>query len=254
MHSTRSVGTACVVTTALFVCTTTPIVAADAAEPLVAASPTRAQHTLTVVGVGREHATPDRVDLRIAVEQTAPNAQTASQQAAKIATQVIDALRKIVGDGGRVDTAVYQLTPVYRSDNRTPARERVPEIVAYTAANQLTVQTRRLDAVGALIDAAIGAGAARVDSLSFTVADPAPVQAAALRAAGADAAAQAAAVAASLHVTLKGVIEATTEPMQQPIPQRFQPMMRAEAMAAATPIDPGDVTTEARVRVTYGID
>jgi len=225
-----------------------------AADPLAVPSPGHGGRTITVVGVGHERAAPDRADLRIAVEQTAPTAQAASQQAAKAAAQVIDALKKIVGPDGRVDTASYQLTPVYRSDNRTPSRERGPEIVAYTAFNQVAVQTRHLDAIGTLIDAAIAAGAARVDTLSFTIADPTPVQAAALRAAGTDAASQAAAIAESLHVTLKGVLEASTEGMERPLPQRFAPMVRAEAAMASTPIEPGEVTTDARLRVTYGIE
>ena len=230
------------------------LAAAHAEDPLTAPSPDHRGRTITVVGIGHERATPDRADLRIAVEQTAPSAQAASQQAAKAASQVIDALKKIVGPDGRVDTASYQLTPVYRSDNRTPSRERGPEIVGYTALNQLAVQTRHLDAIGPLIDAAIAAGAARIDTLSFTIADPAPVQAAALRAAGADAASQAAAIAESLHVTLKAVLEASTEALERPLPQRFSPMMRAEAAMASTPIEPGEVTTDARVRVTYGIE
>jgi hypothetical protein len=228
------------------------------ADELTMPSPSSAgkpPRTITVVGIGREQGTPDRAELRIAVEQTAPSAQAASQQAAKATGQVIEALRKDVGPDGRVQTASYQLTPVYRTDTRTPVRERGPEIVGYTAQNQLAVRTRRLDAVGTLIDAAIAAGAARVDTLSFTVADPAPLQAAALRAAGADAAAQAAAIADSLHVTLRAVIAASTEAMERPIPQRFATaMMRSDAAMAPTPIEPGEVTTEARVRVTYGID
>ena len=245
----RSAGLACALTVA--------IAAAVHAQETIAPSPAGARHqrTITVVGVGRERGTPDRAELRVAVEQTAPTAQAASQQAAKAAGQVIEALRKEVGPEGRVDTASYQLTPVYRSDNRTPGRERSPEIVGYTALNQLAVRTRRLDAVGTLIDAAIGAGAARVDTLSFAIAYPAPLQAAALRAAGADAAAQAAAIAESLHVTLRAVVEASTEAMERPLPQRFATaMMRSEAAMAPTPIEPGEVTSEARVRVTYGIE
>jgi uncharacterized protein YggE len=87
------------------------------------------------------------------------------------------------------------------------------------------------------------------------VADPTPVQAAALRTAGADAAGQAAAIADALKVTLRGVLEASTDAVERPMPKQFSgAMMRAEAAMATTPIDPGDVTTEARVRVVYAID
>jgi len=224
------------------------------AENIASAPAEKTRHTITVVGIGKERGAPDTVELRIAVEQNAPTAQAASQQAAKAATQVVETLRKQVGPEGRVDTAGYQLNPNYRSDPQTPARHGA-EIVSYTAMNMLAVRTPKLDSVGALIDAAIKAGAARVDSLAFTVADPAPMQARALRAAGADAAAQASAIAESLKVTLRGVLEASTDSVERPIPQRFATaMMRGEAAMASTPIDPGEVTSEARLRVTYAID
>ena len=229
-----------------------PALADDTAS---ADRPDRSRHTITVIGVGRERSTPDTAELRIAVERNAPAAQAASQQAAAAATQTVEALRKLVGPGGRVDTSGYQLNPVYRTDPQGPNRPRGPEITSYTAINQLTVRTGKLDGVGGLIDTAIAAGATRVDSLSFTVADPAPAQGKALRAAGADAAAQAAAIAESLKVTLRGVLEASTDAVERPMPRQFgTAMMRADAAMAATPIDPGEVTTEARVRVTYAID
>jgi uncharacterized protein YggE len=234
-------------------CVGSPAHADDLAVP--SSGPERARHTITVVGVGRERGTPDTAELHLAIEQNAPTAQAASQQAAYAATQVVDALRKQVGPEGRVDTAGYQLNPVYRSDPQTPGRGHGPEIVSYTAVNQLAIRTAKLDAVGTLIDAAIKLGATRVDSLAFTVADPAPLQARALRAAGADAQAQAAAIAESLKVSLRGVLEASTDAVERPMPQRFAgAMMRSEAAMATTPIDPGEVTTEARVRVTYRIE
>jgi len=220
-------------------------------------TPGRSRHTITVVGVGRERGKPDTADLRIAIEQNATTAQAASQQAARATTQALDALRKLLGSDGHVETGGYQLNPIYRTERPDPQnpKPRGPEIVSYTAVNQLAVRTTKLDSVGSLIDAAIAAGAARVDSLAFTIADPAPMQATALRAAGADAASQAAAIADALHVTLHGVLEASTESIERPMPRQFGAMMRAaDAATAATPIDPGEVTTEARVRVVYAID
>lgn len=234
-------------------CLAAPAYAEDVTVP--GSGPHRARHTITVVGLGRERGTPDTAELHLAIEQNAPTAQAASQQAAYAATQVVDVLRKQVGPEGRVDTAGYQLNPVYRTDPQTPGRAHGPEIVSYTAVNQLTIRTAKLDTVGTLIDAAIKAGATRVDSLAFTVADPAPLQARALRAAGADAQAQASAIAESLKVSLHGVLEASTDAVDRPMPQRFAgALMRTEAAMATTPIDPGEVSTEARVRVTYAID
>jgi uncharacterized protein YggE len=240
------------------VVSTSVALAQDVADTIVpgADRPARRPRSITVVGVGRERGTPDVAELRIAVEQNAPTAQAASQAAAKAAGQVVETLKKEVGADGRVDTASFQLTPVYRTDPPTPqTRSRGPEIVSYTAINELAVRTRRLDRIGALLDAAIAAGAGRVSSLAFTVDDPAPLQARALRAAGTDAAAQAAAIAEALHVTLKGVLEATTETVEPPMPKHFRgAMMHADAAMAPTPIEPGEVTADARVRVTYAIE
>ncbi len=130
-----------------------------------------------------------------------------------------------------------------------------PEIVGYTAMHTVAVETHQIDQVGARIDSAIAAGAARVDSLAFTIENTAPVEARALRAAGDDAAAQAAAIAAALKVALKHVLEAATEGVARPMPYKYGGIaMRAEAMQADTAIAPGEVTTEARLRVTYAIE
>jgi uncharacterized protein len=231
---------------------------AHAQEPLIVPTAPVALHkgrTLTVIGVGRERGAPDIVDLRVAVEQTGPTAQAASSAAAKAAAQVLEALRKQVGPDGRVDTSNFQLMPVYRTDNPAPVRQRGPEIIGYTAVNELAVRTRQLDAVGTLVDASITAGAARIANLAFTLENPAPLQARALRAAGIDAAAQAAAIAESLHVTLKNVLEVTTDSLERPLPKSFGgAMMRADAAMATTPIEPGEVTAEAHLRVTYAIE
>ncbi|MGH7893812.1 MAG: SIMPL domain-containing protein [Candidatus Binatia bacterium] len=232
----------------LFVFVTAP--AASAADP------NATSRSITVVGLGRERGTPDIAQLQFAVEQTAPSARAASQAAAKASTSVIEALRSEVGSAGKVETAGFSLNPVYRpASEQAPRHERRPEIVGYTAVNEITVQTRRIDGVGALIDAAITAGAARIGNLSFTIENPAAIQARALQAAGADAAAQAAAIAEALHVHLTGVLEATTDAMARPLPQPYGRLaMQAEAAMAQTPIEPGEVTTEARLRVTYGIE
>ena len=71
----------------------------------------------------------------------------------------------------------------------------------------------------------------------------------------ADAARQAKAVATALGVRLGPVLNATVESGMQPkydMRGRFA-TMSAEAMVD-TPIEPGEVTTEARLQVVYGIE
>jgi uncharacterized protein YggE len=214
-----------------------------------------APRNVTVVGVGREQSTPDSAHLSFAVENTAPTAQAAAQGAAKAATQLLDTLRKQVGEDGKVETGGYQLSPVYRQDGARqvpPDRPYRPEIIGYTATNQIEVETRKIDTIGGLIDAAIAAGATRVGDVSFKLRDPGPARNRALKTAGADAAGQASAIAEALQVRLTRVLEASTEATSGPVVYRRTMAMAAET--AATPIEPGDVTTEVRLRVTYGIE
>lgn len=210
--------------------------------------------SITVVGIGREQGAPDIARIGFGVEHTAPTAQAASQAAAKSATQLFEALRKQIGEDGKVQTGGYNLSPVYRQDTeRPPDRPRRPEIVGYLVSNQVDAETRRVDSVGSLIDTAVAAGATRIGEVSFALRDVGPVRNQALKAAGVDAAGQANAIAEALQVRVVRVIEATTESSSVPVPYRRATMAMA-AESISTPIEPGEVTTEVRLRVTYGIE
>jgi uncharacterized protein len=223
----------------------------------VSAAAEETPRNITVIGVGREQGAPDLARITFAVESTAPTAQAATQAAAKSASQLMDTLRKQVGEDGKVQTGGYRLNPVYRQEverqPQPPDRPRRPEIVGYTASHDIETETRRVETVGALIDAAVTAGAARIGDVAFSLRDPAPARNRALKAAGADAASQATAIAEALQVRIVRVLEATTEASSGPILYKRTTMAMA-AESVATPIEPGDVTTEVRLRVTYGIE
>lgn len=210
--------------------------------------------TITVVGTGHEEGAPDTARLQFSVEHTAPTARAAGQAAAKTATDLLAVLKKEAGEGARVTTAGYSLNPVYEQiDRMPPGRPQQPKIVGYTASQDVSVETKRIETVGPLIDAATTAGAARIGSLVFSIADPAPLMRRALASATADAGAQAAAIADALKVRVVEVLEASTEGGAMPRPERFAKVMAADSMMA-TPIEPGAVTTDARLRVTYRIE
>ena len=116
----------------------------------------------------------------------------------------------------------------------------------------MTVHTGALDLAGALIDAAIAAGANRVNSLNFSVKDDTKARGEAIAIATRDARAQAEALASALDVKLGKVLKATTISEQRPVPIW---MNRAMAMSAnvATPVEPGEVTVPATVSLTFEI-
>jgi uncharacterized protein YggE len=181
------------------------------------------------------------------VETEAAEAATAAADNAERTARVIAALRERVGDGGRVTTVGYSLSPRYVHDEGG----REPRISGYVAQNQVRAETGDLPAVGELLDAAIAAGANRVDGLQFTLSEESPRKREALAAAAADARAQAATLAAALGVGLGEVVSATTTEAAVPIPMPYARM--AMESAQATPIEPGEVTVRATVRVVFAI-
>lgn len=215
------------------------------------ALPSRAEEpsrTITVSGQGEVSVAPDLAIVSFAVETAAPKASAAAEANARISTAVAAAVRSRLGDQDEVRTTRYALDPVYEARERASAEP--PRITGYVARNQVQVETRKADTVGPLIDAAIAAGANRVDGIQFTLQDRSAAERDALRRAGAEARLQAESVAESLGVRLKRVASATTES-----PPIFQPRyaMAAEARSV-TPVEAGNVTVSATLRVTYEIE
>ncbi len=146
---------------------------------------------------------------------------------------------------------------VIRSTRSTTIDQDVekPEITGYRAENSIRAETGEMDLAGPLIDAAVAAGANRIESLNFILRDDTKTRADAIASASRDAQAQAIALAASLGVKLKRVYSATTAAEVRPVPIA----MRAMAMSSAgenapTPVEPGEVTVPARVTLIYELE
>ncbi|HLY39525.1 MAG TPA: SIMPL domain-containing protein [Candidatus Binatia bacterium] len=209
------------------------------------------RRTIVVDGQGEVRATPDRAQLSFAVETTAARAGDAAAENAKRSAAVVAAVKPLAGAGGAVATTRYSIEPRY--ETARPGEPREPRITGYVAHSEVRVTDAPIDGVGAMIDAAVGAGANRVGGLQFTFAKQDELLRAALEKAGADARAQADSVARGLGVRLKGVVSATTHGRPMPIQPRFEAMV-SEARAAPTPIEPGEASVSATVQVTFEIE
>ena len=115
------------------------------------------------------------------------------------------------------------------------------------------MQTGALDLVGPLIDAAIAAGANRVNSLDFNLRDDTRARNDAITKAAKDAQAQGQALAA-LGLKLGPIINATTMSGERPQPVRLIRAAAMSAMSTATPVQPAEVTVPATVSLTYQIE
>ncbi|MEX0979629.1 MAG: SIMPL domain-containing protein, partial [Gemmatimonadota bacterium] len=118
----------------------------------------------------------------------------------------------------------------------------------YRAMNNIRVTAGDVEAAGALIDTAIGAGANRVASLGFEVRDREPLRAEALRMAVQKAEAEARTIAEALRVTLGPPLEVRGGAEYQPMYRQEMVLMRS---ADATPIEAGAQTVSANVTIRY---
>jgi len=145
---------------------------------------------VNVTGTGTVAVEPDLARISFAVESESADARSAVRDNADLMTAVMAALRGAYSDV-EIETHGYSLQPRYTRPDRDGQRE----VSGYTVLNHVRVTVDEIDRVGALIDAATGAGANRVASLSFGSGDLEDAREEALRRAVVDAREQAATIA-----------------------------------------------------------
>jgi uncharacterized protein YggE len=196
--------------------------------------------TITVNGSGIATSVPDRAQFGFGVTTTAKSASEALSANTAAMTKVIGALKAHAIADADLQTSAVSLSPNYNTSQTT--------ITGYTVTNTVTAVIGNLDQAGAIIDAAVSAGANQVNGPNLTTEDQHTLDQQALRAAVADAHTRALTLAAASNVTL-GTVQTITETTTTPIPANGA----ASAPAPSTPIQPGTIHTEADITVTYTI-
>jgi hypothetical protein len=161
---------------------------------------------------------------------------------------VIDAIVALGVAREDVKTRSINIATEYDQQQRTRIR-------AYRVSSSVQVQIRNLTAAGSIIDAAVAAGANRVDGISFTVADQTPLkdQARALALANARQKADQLASLAGMRVAgVKAIAEsdATSTPVRTDRTAAAAPA----ATTAPPPVEPGEQEVRTQVSVTYIIE
>lgn len=202
---------------------------------------------LTVEGLGTVAALPDMATLAIGVEAQAQTPSEAVETMASEMSTVVEALRETGLEERDIRTGQLSLSPVFAE----PPEDRggAPEISSYIAANEVTVRIRDLARVGEILEAGVSQGATRFGGLVFGLAEPAPVEDAALADAMADALRKARLLAEAGGLALGDILE-VTEIGGGDAPQ---PMMEMRAMQADIPVVPGEMEITARVAVSVAI-
>ena len=215
---------------------------------LACATATTAQDDATpeirVTGEARLRIEPDQAEIDLGVVTQAPTARAASAANATKLDAVLTALRKVIGDRGKIETTNYSLHPNYTR----PRGGGEATIASYTATNTVRASGVAIDTTGELIDTAIDAGANNVQRLNFTLADAETPRLRALGDAARQARAKAEALAEALDLEIVRVLSVAegTPTVVRPFAPRAA-MMQAEAAAPMTPVEPGAVEVHASV-------
>lgn len=224
------------------------------APALALAGPTtgaRAPATVQVSARATVSRAPDRVYIDVGVRAEARSPQAAAaDNAARLAT-VIAAVRKASGPDAQLTTANYSVSPQYEYHrNGKP-----PTLTGYAVTNLVRVRLDDLQRIGAVIDAANGAGANMQQNLRFALRDPEAARLRALAQAARRARESARALAAALGLRIVRIVSVREDgvAISPRSPVIHGQAIRAQPARLPTPIEAGGIPVTANVSLTVAV-
>ena len=206
---------------------------------------------VTVAGEAMTKVEPDAAVIVLSVVTQNAQAINAQQENARKSEAVTNAVKAIAGSNTEIKTSDYSLQPQYdERDNR------LPKIIGYDARNSVIVTMTELNKVGAVIDAASGAGANSIDNVSFVLRQTSPARGQAL----ADATQQAMNKAQSIAQALGGRVlrvveenESATAVAEQ-LREYDASISYGANRKSVTPITPGQLSIRSNVQLIVEIE
>jgi uncharacterized protein len=209
---------------------------ADAATRATAAS----TDTVTVTGTGTVTAVPDQAEFDFTVQTKGATAAGVLARNGADTTAVIAAVEATGVAEADIQTQQVSLDPVQSSDGTS--------IVGYTASDTIDVTKLAIAKAGAVVDAAVGAGATDVSGPSLTLSSQDALYNQALKNAVAQAKTKAQALADAAGLNLGGVVTMVEGGGVTPLPFSV-----GAAASPNTPIQPGTQDVQATVTVTFAL-
>jgi uncharacterized protein YggE len=199
--------------------------------------------TVYATGTGTIEVTPDMATLSIGVT-TQGDTAAASLTANTAAMEAV--MARLVASG--IEARDMQTSGLYLSPNWSGYDTATPFISGYMASNSLTVQVRKLDTLGAVLDAAVADGANTLNGLTFGLSDPGPILDEARKEAVSDASAQAELLATAAGMKLGRILMISETEGDLMAYDGY----RADA-AAPVPVAGGALGLSANVTIQYEI-
>ncbi len=199
---------------------------------------------------GEVRLAPDRATVSIGVQTRATTAAAASAQNSQKQRAVIDAVKAKGIAAEQISTSNFNVIPETRYDREGQA---APRTTSYLVVNTITVEVRRIDQVGPVIDAALAAGSNQINSLAFGISNPDSARRAALAIAVTKSRADAEVIARAAGGSLGQLIEINASDTYSPGPPRPFLMRGAEVMSAdaKVAVEPGQEAVTASVNARW---
>src|SRR3954447_16516618 len=198
--------------------------------------------TISVTGSGTVTTEPDAATTSFGVVTQGSTAREAMSQNSAEMAKVIEALKRAGVASKDLQTQYVSLDPRYDNQGR--------EVVGYSASNSVSAIVRELSQAGAVIDAAVAAGANNVSGPSLSRDDQGKLYNDALERAVADAKAKAEVLARAAGVSVGAVRSVAENPQTGGGPM---PMGYAAARSMDAPIEAGTTQVVANVRVVFAL-
>ena len=142
----------------------------DAYGQQVPVIPASRERTISVTGTATTSVLPDLVTVQFGVDTEAKTAQDAISANSQMMNSIVSAVQNSGISKDEISTSSFSIYPVYNDsvpDPKTGIHQSV--LTGYRTSNTLYVKTTKLSSAGTIIDAAVGAGANRVDNVSFSL-------------------------------------------------------------------------------------
>jgi uncharacterized protein YggE len=207
--------------------------------------------TITVVGEGTVSISPDVARANIGVEVARPTVKEASEENKAVVEAVLAALEEQGIDESDIQTSGFS---VY-AERFGPEGPLSENEVQYRMSNNVSVTIRDLDSVGAVLDAAIDAGANNIYGVEFSLEDMGAAQSEARADAVADAGEKAAQLAELVDVSLGEVISlseviGSNGGFYSGLSSRVQGL----GGGGGAPISPGELEIVQQIQAVYAIE
>ncbi len=207
---------------------------------------------IVVSGNAQILAAPDQAMVRLGIVRQASTAQAAQEQVNVIGQEILKAIENTGVGRQQIQTSRLVLTPIYAP--RSPESRDAPRIVSYSASNTVIVRLDNLSLVGPVIDAGLKAGANQLDGVRFDLKNDLPTREQALRQAVTEARRKAQAMADALNVNLIEVLEVMEGGVSLvPVQETAFARTVGLAVAADTPVSPGQLEIHANVTIRFRI-